>query len=186
MPLGRGAGQSVFLGPLPTREVGDLDVTLRCVGSLPALLPPPRPSSRAIRSQMQGNRSQDTRPEVAVRSALHRIGLRFRKNRRPAPHLRFRADVVFPTDRVVLFVDGCFWHACPDHGTTPRTNSDYWSAKLERNLARDARNQAILEQEGWLVLRAWEHEDPSDVAARVADAISLRRRDAASAQPRSG
>lgn len=124
---------------------------------------------------MRGNRSRDTAPEIAVRSALHRRGLRFRKNHRPVPGLRCSADVVFLGPRVAVFIDGCYWHRCPAHGTNPITNSGYWSAKLDRNVARDRRNDADLTALGWIVLRFWEHEDPDAVARRIAEVIRARR-----------
>jgi DNA mismatch endonuclease, patch repair protein len=124
---------------------------------------------------MQGNGPKDTRPEVAIRSLLHRRGLRFRKHARPLGTLRCRADLVFPRDKVAVFVDGCFWHACPQHGHTPRSNSDYWSAKLTLNAERDARNSAALKGEGWKVVRAWEHEDPMAVAAQIEEVVRSRR-----------
>lgn len=123
---------------------------------------------------MRGNRSRDTRPEVAVRSALHRRGLRFRKNVRPIAGLRCSADVVFPTSRIAVFVDGCFWHRCPVHGTQPSTNATYWSAKLDRNVERDRRADQALAAAGWLVIRVWEHEPPDQAAERVAVVVRAR------------
>ena len=131
--------------------------------SIPAAPPASSPAARAV---MQGNRSADTRAEVAVRSALHRAGLRFRKNARPGPGLP-RADVVFPRARVVAFIDGCYWHRCPDHGTSPSTNRSYWSAKLDANVARDRRNDAALSAAGWRAVRVWEHEDPERAAEKI-------------------
>jgi DNA mismatch endonuclease (patch repair protein) len=130
----------------------------------------------AVRSIMQSNRGRDSGPEVAVRSILHRLGLRFRKHRRPLPGLACQADAVFPTERVAVFVDGCFWHGCPAHGHRPRRNADYWRAKIERNAARDRRNDRLLAEAGWAVVRAWEHEDPALVADRVAAVVQARRR----------
>ena len=132
------------------------------------LLPaPPPPSSPAVRGVMQGNRSVDTRPELALRSELHRRGYRYRKGVAPVKGLRCRADVVFARARVAVFVDGCFWHRCPQHGTRPRTHSDYWQAKLDRNVARDRRNDDALTDAGWAVVRIWEHEDADAAADRV-------------------
>ena len=120
---------------------------------------------------MQGNRSRDTRPEAAIRSALHRAGLRFRKHYRPLPGLRCEVDVAFPRQRVLLFVDGCFWHGCPQHGRMPSANNGYWSSKIGRNVARDRRNDELLSEDGWTVLRAWEHETPGSVVERVCAAL---------------
>jgi DNA mismatch endonuclease (patch repair protein) len=117
---------------------------------------------------MRGNRRVNTRPEVALRSELHRRGLRFRKEvgLRPANRLR-RVDVVFPAVRLAVFVDGCFWHACPTHGNTPRVNTDYWSHKLARNVERDLLVNAELAESGWTVIRVWEHEPTSEAADRI-------------------
>lgn len=116
---------------------------------------------------MQGNRSRDTSPELAVRRLLHAAGLRYRVDHRPDPSLRRKADIVFPKQRVAIFIDGCYWHACPKHWTRARTNADYWSAKLKRNVARDADTTSRLQDAGWTVLRFWEHEDPDAVARAV-------------------
>ena len=124
---------------------------------------------------MQGNRSSDTTPERAVRSALHRRGVRFRKNARPVAALRCSADVVFSRSRVAVFIDGCYWHGCPIHGTSPSTNAAYWRAKLDANVARDRRNDSELAALGWTVLRFWEHEDPESVADQIAAAVVSHR-----------
>jgi DNA mismatch endonuclease, patch repair protein len=121
---------------------------------------------------MQGNRSTETRPEIALRSALHRLGLRFRKNARPQRDLRMRADVVFPGRRLAVFVDGCFWHGCPAHGKRPRTNAGYWHEKIDRNMARDRRDDALLRRAGWRVLRVWEHEPPDVAAQTIAELLA--------------
>src|SRR5262249_50711210 len=118
-------------------------------------------SSEATRAVMQGNRSRDTQPEVLLRSALHRRGLRFRKNVRVVPSLQCRVDIAFKAARVAVFVDGCFWHRCPEHGVEPSSNTGYWTEKLTRNVARDSRNDAELASAGWQVIRVWEHEDPT-------------------------
>jgi DNA mismatch endonuclease (patch repair protein) len=124
---------------------------------------------------MQSNRGVDTRPEVALRSALHRRGLRFRKGMRPpGTEVRCRPDVIFPPARIAVFVDGCFWHRCPDHGTRPKTNAEYWQAKLDRNVARDRANDDALAAAGWRVVRVWEHEDPVRAAARIATLLGVR------------
>lgn len=120
---------------------------------------------------MQGNRKRDTRPELALRSALHGRGLRYRVNAKPTKELACRADVVFRRQKVAVFVDGCFWHACPDHGKSPQTNASYWSAKIARNVERDRRTNAELAAAGWAVIRVWEHEPPEDAARKVIDAL---------------
>jgi len=124
---------------------------------------------------MVGNRGKDTRPEQEVRSLLHWMGLRFRKHMRPLDHLRCNADIVFPRERVAVFVDGCFWHRCPQHGHVPARNPGYWQEKLERNSDRDRRNTKALREAGWLVLRYWEHEPMEDVAKDIrVNVLSLR------------
>lgn len=128
-------------------------------------------SSPASRKVMQGNRSRDTSPELAVRRLLHAAGLRYRVHFRPEPTLRRTADIVFTKQRVAIFIDGCYWHACPEHGTSARANADYWSAKLHRNVARDADTTARLEAAGWTVLRFWEHDNPLEVARVIASTV---------------
>lgn len=116
---------------------------------------------------MQANRHRDTKPEVAVRRLLHARGLRYRVDTRPIPAVRHTADIVFTKARVAVFIDGCWWHGCPQHHRPPRINSDYWHDKVERNQQRDRRVTVLLEDAGWRVVRAWEHQDPSEVAAQV-------------------
>lgn len=138
--------------------------------SSPSRLPYPHPTTPAVTAAMKGNRSTDTRPEVALRSELHRRGLRFRKGvgLRPADRLR-RVDIVFPRERLAVFVDGCFWHGCAEHGNRPKVNTEYWSAKLARNVARDREVDRELASAGWTVIRVWEHEDVSAASDRIAD-----------------
>lgn len=142
---------------------------------LPHVPQAPPPSSPAARAIMQGNRKVDTRPEQRLRSLLHRAGLRYRVNATPEPALRCRADVVFSRARIAVFVDGCFWHGCPEHGVRPRTHSHYWDAKLARNVARDRRNDTALEAAGWTVVHVWEHEPPAEAAERVSRLVSEKR-----------
>lgn len=132
-------------------------------------------SSPAIRRSMIGNRGRDTSPELAVRRLVHATGLRYRVNARPVPGLRRTADLVFRPSKVAVFIDGCFWHGCPRHGSVPKTNVEFWGAKIDGNRRRDRETGRHLRREGWLVLRFWEHEDPTVVAARVASAVRDRR-----------
>ena len=120
---------------------------------------------------MRGNRKRDTRPELALRRALHGLGLRYRVAARPATHLRWTADVVFSRARVAVFVDGCFWHSCPVHATTPTANREWWVAKLERNERRDRDTDAHLRRLGWTVLRFWEHEDACVAVDAIEQAV---------------
>ncbi len=121
---------------------------------------------------MRGNRNRDTGPEMAVRRAVHALGLRYRVAARPIRGVRRSADLVFRRRRVAVFVDGCFWHGCPDHFVLPRTNVDYWTAKIDGNRARDAETDALLAGAGWTVIRVWEHEAPSQGADRVRETLA--------------
>ena len=121
---------------------------------------------------MLGNRGRDAKPEIALRSALHRKGLRFRKDHRlDLGGMRFRPDIVFTRARVAVFVDGCYWHSCPIHKTTPKKNADYWIPKLQRNVERDRAQDNALEAAGWRSVRVWEHEEPAAAADRVARTV---------------
>lgn len=137
----------------------------------------PSPTSVSATAVMRANRKSDTKPEVRLRSALHRSGLRFRKNYRiRLDDNTIVADIVFTRARVAVFVDGCFWHACPEHGSTPGgPNAEYWRTKLEQNRQRDERQTEALEAAGWNVVRVWEHVDPHDAADRVLAAVRLGR-----------
>ena len=131
---------------------------------------------------MLANRRRDTAPEIALRRELHRRGLRFRVDFPPLPGLRCRADIVFTRRRIAIFVDGCFWHACPDHGNVPKANREWWRAKLEANVARDRRNEQALVQAGWKVVRVWEHEPVGAAADRVfAEGVAQKSRPVAGA-----
>ncbi len=122
---------------------------------------------------MMSNRRSDTKPEIAFRSMLHRSGLRFRKDRYIKLEPRgVKVDVVFPTERVAVFIDGCFWHRCPEHATMPTRNYDYWLAKFQRNMDRDASNNENLQRIGWRVLRVWEHEvKDAELAQHAVDRV---------------
>ncbi|UFQ15858.1 MULTISPECIES: very short patch repair endonuclease [Streptomyces] len=145
--------------------------------SQPTWTPPPGSwaSSAARRRNMQAIRSRDTKPERLIRSLLHAQGLRYRVAAKPLPGLRRTADIVFRPAKLAVFVDGCYWHGCPEHYVSPKTNSGYWSDKVARNMARDRDTEAQLREAGWTVLRFWEHEPPEDCAVKIAaTAIHLR------------
>lgn len=112
---------------------------------------------------------------MAIRSVLHRRGLRFRVDQAPIPGVRRRADIVFRKARVAVFVDGCFWHCCPVHGTWPKANADWWRDKLETNKRRDVDTDRRLRESGWTPIRVWEHENPSEVADRIAELVRRAR-----------
>lgn len=126
-------------------------------------------SSEASRRTMQANRSRDTGPELAVRRLLHARGLRYRVAARPVQGVRRTADIVFPRARVAVYIDGCYWHGCPEHYVQPRSNVEYWTAKIAKNRARDVETNALLEEAAWTVLRFWEHEDAEEVAQVILD-----------------
>jgi DNA mismatch endonuclease (patch repair protein) len=128
-------------------------------------------TSPEARRAMQGNRSRDTLPEMRLRRAAHKLGLRYRVNALlpGLPTRRRRADLLFPGVRVAVFLDGCFWHGCPEHHRQPAANSQYWMTKVSRNMERDRETDALLRDAGWTVVRFWEHEDPNTAAE------SLRR-----------
>lgn len=130
----------------------------------------PVASSVSVRSRMSRQRRRDTQAEMLVRQLLHARGVRYRVDARPEPDLRCKGDILWRGLRLIVFIDGCFWHACPDHATSPRANGDWWASKLAENVRRDRRTDSELAARGWTVLRFWEHEEP----AAVADAICAR------------
>lgn len=135
----------------------------------------PSPSSQAVRNRMEAARQRDTAPEMALRSALHRRGLRYRVDVSPLKGIRRWADVVFRPVKVAVFVDGCFWHGCPIHRTWPKANAEFWREKIERNKHRDADTDSQLMEAGWKVIRVWEHEDAEEVADKISQIIQKRR-----------
>ena len=131
--------------------------------------------SAGVRRSMQSNRGRDTKLELRVRSALHREGLRFRKHVRPILSLRCTADVVFPRERLAVFIDGCYWHSCPKHASRPKTNGEWWQSKLDRTRERDEHNVQELSRAGWHVLRVWEHQEVTEVVKTVTQALAQLR-----------
>ncbi|QNN51791.1 very short patch repair endonuclease [Nocardioides mesophilus] len=128
-------------------------------------------SSPASRAVMRANRRRDTAPEIAVRRLAHATGLRYRVDARPLPNLNRRADLVFRRARVAVFIDGCYWHGCPEHGTVAKTNADYWGPKIARNRKRDAETDKLLTDAGWTVVRVWEHAAPREVVDQIIAAV---------------
>ncbi|MFF5469767.1 very short patch repair endonuclease [Streptomyces achromogenes] len=127
------------------------------------------------RARMSRQKSRNTEVEIALRRALHAAGLRYRVHRKPLKGVRREADVLFGPAKVAVFVDGCFWHGCPEHATWPKTNADFWRTKIEGNRRRDMDTDERLESAGWLAVRVWEHEDPVEAAARVTALVRARR-----------
>jgi DNA mismatch endonuclease (patch repair protein) len=134
----------------------------------------PHPSSEGRSANMRANRRTDTKPELALRRALHRLGYRYRKDYRLDLDAgrRVRPDIAFTARKVAIFVDGCFWHACPQHGSKPRSNEWYWGPKLVKNVERDRVNDAALILAGWTVVRLWEHVPVDDAVATVVTALT--------------
>jgi len=122
---------------------------------------------------MRANRRRDTGPEKAFRSELHQRGFRFRVDFPiPVSGRSPRADIAFTRKRVAVFIDGCFWHGCPEHSQRPKTNSGYWGPKIARNIERDREQTVRAETAGWRVIRIWEHEGLDEAIARVEAAIT--------------
>jgi DNA mismatch endonuclease (patch repair protein) len=118
-------------------------------------------TSEAVRKNMQANRGRDTTPELTVRRLLHARGLRYRVNL-PVPAARRRTiDIAFTRSRLAVFIDGCFWHGCPEHFQLPKSNTAFWDTKISRNRDRDHETGELLRSQGWTVVRFWEHEDPA-------------------------
>jgi len=125
---------------------------------------------------MQANKGRDTQPELALRSAAHALGLRYRVSVRPLRELRRTADLVFTKARVAVFLDGCFWHGCPEHHTVAATNASFWAEKVESTRLRDRETDRRLADAGWTSIRVWEHEDPAEAAQRIQAVVRGRGR----------
>ena len=127
------------------------------------------------RLNMSRIRGSNTKIEVLLRKALHARGLRYRVSAKPLTGLRRTADLVFPRAKVAVFLDGCFWHGCPEHHTVAAANAKFWADKVSGNRARDRDTDARLKEAGWVSVRVWEHEDPVEAARRVQDVVRARR-----------
>ncbi|SFW54906.1 very short patch repair endonuclease [Amycolatopsis australiensis] len=134
----------------------------------------PLETTPQTRSRMSRQKSRNTQVEVALRKALHAAGLRYRVHRRPVKDVRREADIVFVGAKVAVFVDGCFWHGCPEHATWPKNNAQFWRDKIEGNRHRDTETDARLTDAGWLAVRVWEHEAVDVAADRVREAVTMR------------
>jgi DNA mismatch endonuclease, patch repair protein len=132
------------------------------------------PPTAETSKRMKAVRQRGTRPELELRSALHARGLRYRVDAAPVPGFRRRADVILRRARIAVYVDGCFWHSCPEHATVPKSNREWWEAKLAANVDRDRKTDRDLADLGWEVVRVWEHEDMEAAAARIAALRSAR------------
>lgn len=146
------------------------------------VVPYPEPKDEAATKVGKANRRSDTKPELRLRSALHRRGHRYRKDLLlRLDGVRVRPDVVFTRCKVAVFVDGCFWHGCPDHQHIPKSNHEYWVPKLAANVERDRTVNRALTSQGWRVVRIWEHSDLDVAVSAVEDALRQAR---ALARPR--
>jgi len=123
---------------------------------------------------MQSNKSRDTKPELALRSAVHARGLRYRVAAKPLAGVRRTADLVFPRAKVAVFLDGCFWHGCPEHHTVASANATFWADKVETNRRRDRDTDGRLAEAGWVSVRVWEHEDAAEAARHVEEIVRAR------------
>lgn len=141
---------------------------------LQRILRNPSPSSEAALKRMQAAKPRDTAPEKAVRSALHSKGLRFRIDQKPIKELNRKADIIFRSVKVAVFVDGCFWHGCPVHGTQAKANAEFWKNKIKQNQARDLDTNMRLKKAGWRVVRVWEHEYPEKASRKIYNIVVQR------------
>lgn len=143
------------------------------------------PVDAATTKRMSRTAQRDNRRERELRSELHRRGLRFRLHRRLLPDSRRTVDIAFATSRTAVFVDGCFWHGCPEHGSWPKKNADWWRAKIESNIARDRDTDRRLADAGWNVVRVWEHEPIRAAADRIESVVSQYKCQRGKTLPRS-
>lgn len=135
----------------------------------------PEPPSEVVRSFMERQRRQDTKPEMALRRLLFAKGYRYRVNLKVPGLPRRTVDVAFTRLKVAVFVDGCFWHSCPEHAVAPKRNADWWHNKLADNRRRDESTTLHLQNRGWEVVRVWEHEPPEQMVAKVEEAMTRKR-----------
>lgn len=136
----------------------------------------PKSRTRAVRNVMKANRGVDTKPELRLRSQIHKSGLRYAIDVRPESDINRRADLVFRSAKVAVFVHGCFWHGCPKHYTLPKSNKKFWAKKVLRNRERDQETKRLLRKRGWKVLVFWEHQSPEACGATVVACVAQRRR----------
>lgn len=142
---------------------------------MPKLPPAPKSTTHGVRQTMKANRRRDTKAELAVRRRLHQAGARYRVDFAPdSRDKRRKADIVFTRAKIAVYIDGCFWHGCPDHFIEPKSNLDYWRPKIEGNKRRDLETTASLVDLGWQVLRFWEHEDPDGIVRRILHILASR------------
>ena len=159
---GQASPEGPPLAPEPTAEP---------VGPSLAARPRPRPLDAGVTAQMSRMPRRDTKPELQIRRLLHARGLRYRVDDKRLPG---RPDIVFAGARLAVFIDGCFWHACPEHGVLPKNNREWWRSKLSATVERDHRKDENLWTLGWSVVHIWEHEQPIAAAERIASAVASK------------
>jgi len=135
------------------------------------------PSSEAAHRRMSATGQKDTPPELKIRKLLFAMGLRYRVDHPVLTKPRRKGDIVFQRLKVAIFVDGCFWHGCPIHGTWPKANAEFWRKKIETNRQRDLDTNRRLEKAGWKVMRVWEHVNPKEAAEMIAEVVEYRRQE---------
>jgi len=135
----------------------------------------PKSRSVAVRNVMRANRGVNTGPEIRLRSLVHKAGLRYAIDVRPEEDINRRADLVFRSAKVAVFVHGCFWHGCPRHYVLPKSNKKYWADKVRRNRERDQETKRLLSKRGWKVLVYWEHQSVDSCGIRTLQTVKQRR-----------
>jgi len=130
------------------------------------------PSSPAARNRMKAVRHSGTKAELMLRDALDQLGLTYEVDARPVPESTRKADILFRNERIAVFVDGCFWHGCPVHGTQAKANAEFWNKKIEANHRRDEDTNRFLQTKGWVVIRVWEHENANEAASKIAQTLT--------------
>jgi DNA mismatch endonuclease (patch repair protein) len=129
------------------------------------------PASKTVSGQMRRMPTKNSNPELRIRKALHARGLRYQLHRKDLPG---KPDISFGPAKLAVFVDGCYWHNCPEHGTIPKNNREWWIEKFEQNRYRDRRKDQELEKLGWLPIHVWEHEDPRHATEKIQRLIIQR------------
>ena len=135
-----------------------------------------QPSSPVASRRMAKVRQKGAGAELALRRELYRRGLRYRVGYVVLKRPRRVADIAFPGLKIAVFVDGCYWHGCPEHATWPKHNAEFWRQKIETNRLRDADTNSRLLDAGWTVLRFWEHQSPIEAAETVAQTVAMVKR----------
>ena len=157
-------------------SIGSVVLGVACQ-PMPSRIADPIPSSPIVSAAMRANRSRNTRAEIRVRSLGHARGLRFRTTLRlTAGQLKVTPDLAFPRRRLAVFIDGCFWHQCPEHGSQPKANLEYWAWKFERNRRRDRAVDEALKASDWKVLRIWEHVSAEEALKLILSALTEEAR----------